>query len=69
VDLYFICPIKNQGFWSAAWRPKGRLQVLEDGAGGRRLAGLVEVDCPLCGRKHDFKPEEIACPLTAPERG
>ena len=48
MELYFICPVKEEGFWSADWRNKGELTVIQD-ENGRRLEGLVEVVCPLCG--------------------
>lgn len=65
MEFYFFCPIKEQGFCSADWRNKGELQVIKDEK-GRRLEGLIEVICPLCGRMHQFAPEQVACSLTAP---
>ena len=64
MEFFFFCPVKKKDFPSADWRNKGELRVIQD-QNGKRLEGVIEVSCPLCGETHQFSPEQIACSLAA----
>ena len=62
MELFFQCPEKRAGFWSASWSADG-LAARRGPDGNRFLEGTVWVHCPLCGQTHGFAPESLACPL------
>lgn len=64
MELYFLCPEKQVGFWSADWTTDHGLQVHVEENGSKRLQGTVRVQCPLCRAEHAYAPDELACPLT-----
>jgi len=65
--LYFVCPLTGTGFWESRWELQGRLRVEADASGGRRVAGSVEVNCPVCKDRHEYRVEDLVCPLSRVE--
>jgi hypothetical protein len=65
MELYFKCPVVDQLFSTSEYAMLENYGVHPDGEGGKVLLGRVGLtgSCPLCGGQHNFRVDEVICPL------
>ncbi len=66
MKLYFHCPERDEIFGSEDYSLKSDYYVVENAAGNRELEGkvIMNSDCPLCGKRHQYEASDVLCPLT-----
>ncbi len=66
LELHFTCPKQGKKFRSAQWSVDPDLETVTTADGRKHLRGLVRVPCPFCDEPHAYAPDQLACPLQAP---
>ena len=66
LELHFTCPTQGRDFRSAQWSVDPDLEAVATPDGRKHLRGNVRVPCPFCDEPHAYNPNELACPLQAP---
>ncbi|WP_045223020.1 hypothetical protein [Desulfonatronum thioautotrophicum] len=66
LELHFTCPTHDMDFRSAQWSLDTDLEIITTTDGSKKLLGNVHAPCPLCHQTHTYAPNELPCPLQAP---
>lgn len=66
MDFVFICPEKNDVFYSNNFKIIDNKGVKTDADGNKFLDAKVVLTepCPFCGKKHVYHANELSCPFT-----
>jgi hypothetical protein len=67
MKLLFICPLRQESFFSEDFQITDSRGVAADDSGNRYLDAHIKLTapCPFCGEYHEFHANELACPFSS----
>ena len=65
MEFVFVCPRTGDTFSSSDFRIEQYRGIKTDDGGNKTLDAAVVLTepCPICGRKHVYRADELACPF------
>lgn len=67
MDFIFNCPTTGEAFETDDFSLSENRGVTTAPDGHKTLEAVVVLNspCPICGRRHRYRAEDLACPFTA----